>query len=490
MLHYRITTLGCKVNQYEGQALGATLQAWGLEPLGNHRGPADLIVVNTCCITTTAMRKSRQALRRMIRTNPRAAVFVTGCYAQYHRRKMRALLDEAGVGWDRSVLAGHHDDVHKQLQALVQDLRSGRAPGESVSDSDAQPEPDPGEQDNPAGSLKTRRLEALRREGAKGTAGLAGLSRFAGHQRAFVKIQDGCDAFCSYCVVPYMRPRIWSREPADVLSECARLVAAGHKEIVLCGVFLGAFGRPSTNRGRWNVKPAPLAGLVDQVARIPGLWKVRLSSLEPGDVTDDLLEVLKYHTVAPHLHLPLQSGSPDILSAMNRKYTPREFLETAARLQEQLDRPCLTTDVIVGFPGESQEDFKETLRVAKQAGFGKIHAFAFSAIPGTAAWKKRRQGASASTVKERMGRLARLEAQLAQEYRRSLLGQPMEALVERIRDGLVTCMTDRYVTATLPADGWEPRPGSVIRFLPRQVTAQGLKGALLGQGVVSPHRCS
>ncbi len=466
MLLYRITTLGCKVNQYEGQALGATLNDWGLTEASDPDIPADLLIVNTCCITTTAMRKSRKALRRLFRQNPGAAVFVAGCYADYDPRKIQSALRDLGAEPHRIQIAGHHKDVRARLEQWIQDL--GRDEPTEAEEIDREEVP-----------IRDRRLHALAASGPAGTAGLAGLKEFAGHQRAFVKIQDGCDAFCSYCIVPYMRPRLWSPEPGQILRECERLIESGHKEIVLCGVFLGAFGRETANRSRWQPQPDALAELTLRVADLPGLWRVRLSSLEPGDLTEELLETLKHPKVAPHLHLPLQSGSGDILRRMNRQYTPGDFLKTAARLQEQLELVSLTTDIIVGFPGESEEDFQQSLDVARQAEFSKIHAFPFSPIRGTAAWSHRDEVPPRRIVKHRMDRLARLEASLASDYRKKLLGLPLEALVEAGDSEDSTCaMTDRYVTARFACGDSPPSPGNVVRFVASEVTRQGLWGSI------------
>lgn len=466
MLLYRITTLGCKVNQYEGQALGATLNAWGFCEASDPSIPADVLIVNTCCITTTAMRKSRQALRRLFRQNSEAAVFVAGCYADYHPEKIRKALEELGAQPSRIRIAGHHKDVRAALEQWIQDLDQNGPAEEEGTDPEAIP-------------IRDRRLKALALSGSAGTSGLAGLDKFAGHQRAFVKVQDGCDAFCSYCIVPYMRPRLWSREPEEILRECERLVESGHKEIVLCGVFLGAFGRQTARRSRWEPQRDALAELTLRVADLPGLWRLRLSSLEPGDLTQELLEALKHPKVAPHLHLPLQSGSAEILRRMNRQYTPEEFLATAAGLQEQLELVSLTTDIIVGFPGETEADFQQSLEVARQAGFSKIHAFPFSPIRGTAAWNLRDEMPSRRITKQRMGHLAQLEASLAAKYRKRLLGLPLEALVESGgSENSICAMTDRYVTARFACGDSPPPPGQVVRFVASEVTQEGLWGTI------------
>jgi threonylcarbamoyladenosine tRNA methylthiotransferase MtaB len=330
-----------------------------------------------------------------------------------------------------------------------------------------------------------RRNAAIQAD-APGTRDFPPIERFPGHQRAFVKVQDGCDAFCTYCIVPYTRPRVWSRDVGAILAECRQLVDNGHREIVLSGVFLGAFGRATALRRRWKNTPSPLPRLLGAVAEIDGLWRVRLSSLEPGDLTDELLAVLgECPTVAPHLHLPLQSGSPAILERMRRQYTADEYRRTIDRTRSQLDHPAITTDILVGFPGETDDDFEATLDLARHAGFAKIHAFSFSAVEGTIAWRYRGEAPPPPVVKARMARLAETERVLADAYRRPLVGQVMEALVESPHAGEAgdrQAMTDRYQTIHFRSPAAIPPAqltGQVVRLRVREVLETGLGGELL-----------
>ena len=445
-MYYTMTTLGCKVNQYDGVALTSELERFGFansrEGTDTPHTP-DLVVVNTCCVTATAMRKSRQAIRRALRAAPDAAVLVTGCYGDYDGRRIADVLASLGVGPERGFVVGHHGDVAGRVREIARRLRGDggdREPQTVCGDITQSATPE---------SIASRRAAAIRRA-APATEGLAAIDHFPDHQRAFVKVQDGCDAFCAYCIVPYTRARVWFRPAADVVAECRTLVAAGHREVVLSGVFLGAYGRETAIRRRWDDAPSKLPDLVRCVAGIDGLWRVRLSSLEPGDLTDDLLAACRdAGNVAPHFHLPLQSGSPRILRRMNRQYTVDEFRGTVERLRGALDRPAVTTDVIVGFPSEADEDFAATLDVAREAGFAKIHAFPFSAIEGTAAWTYRDETPPADVVKDRMAALAEAEAVAARAYRERFIGEKMEALVERARLAGGTArqaMTDRYLT--------------------------------------------
>jgi threonylcarbamoyladenosine tRNA methylthiotransferase MtaB len=503
MARFSITTLGCKVNQYDGAALRQALTGAGLAPVRvgeadpevaapdspraprGRGGPGlDLVAVNTCCVTATAMRKSRQAVRRAVRGAPHAAVLVTGCYCDYDPRRIRDVLASLGVPPERTVIAGHHDDVAASvLRAAAvakMNVNAPVGPPEQAPRPRARAAPSfPAPCANRADDLRTRRRETLLAL-ASAAEGLPSLRAFDGHQRAFVKVQDGCDAFCAYCVVPYLRCRVRSRDIEAVVRECRDLVAAGHKEVVLCGVFLGAYGRTTTIRRTWNGQPAGLPDLLRRVAAIEGLWRVRLSSLEPGDLDAELLATLReLPNFAPHLHLPLQSGSAKVLRRMNRQYTLDDFRRAVDLLRATLDRPAITTDIIVGFPGETDEDFARTLDAARCAGFAKIHAFPFSPVEGTAAWTHRREAPPPRVVRERINVLAEVERELAAAYRGQFVGETMEGLVETpARDGAPgEAMTDRYLSVFF--DAGIAGPGQVGTFRITGTRDNGLAGQLV-----------
>ncbi|HUU58722.1 MAG TPA: MiaB/RimO family radical SAM methylthiotransferase [Phycisphaerae bacterium] len=506
MQRFSITTLGCKVNQYDGACIAAALARAGLQPAdpdgsGRATAPPDLVVINTCCVTATAMRKSRQRIRRAVRRAPEAVVFVTGCYTDYDARRIASLLEALGVGPDRMFLCGHRGDLAANIQQVSHRLTAQDARKPETNEIDPHP-PDAmgcvGRDDvimkanravrrdslpNPT-CITTRKERAVKENLAP--PHLGPIDRFPLHQRAFVKVQDGCDAFCTYCIVPFTRARVWSRTIEEVHRECAALVAAGHKEIVLCGVFLGAFGRATTIRRRWDGPWSRLPDLVRRVAGIEGLWRVRLSSLEPGDVTEDLLGAFReLGNAAPHFHLPLQSGSPRILRRMNRQYTPDEFYCAVDRIRSALDRPAITTDVIVGFPGETDEDFAATLEMARQAGFAKIHAFPFSPVQRTAAWTFRHEAPPRPVTKRRMAELTGWERQLARAYRLRFLGENLEALVERPRDSQARsrrALTDRYLTVLFTDDHRRPSrdlTGQIVNLRIQEVCEEGLVGTLV-----------
>ena len=497
MLRFTVTTLGCKVNQYDGQALSSALEAagWVRSAAG---APADLLVVNTCCVTASAMAKSRYAIRLAVRKRPGAAVFIAGCYSDYDQMQLRKTLDGLGVPSHRTLLAGHHHDVAAVLGDFARRLEPPPSPAGQPNDADAGATGDqrPVQLRGP-GTIKARRLAAVKGN-VPATQNLPPIGRFPGRQRALVKIQDGCDAFCSYCIVPYTRPMLWSRPPETILQECRRLADAGHREIVLCGVFLGAFSLGTAVRRNWPAEPTKknaLAELMRRVCDVPGLWRVRLSSLEPLDVTDELLDVLAgCPKAAAHLHLPLQSGSPEILRRINRQYTADQYLQCVGRVRQALDRPALTTDIIVGLPGETDADFARTLDVVREAGFAEIHAFPFSPIEPTAAWRQRDQAPPLDKVRARLAALAEVAGLTARAYRLQFVGQTIEALVElpsraaalsnRDADHFPSrgaacrqAMTDRHLSVSFtPPPGDRGLAGRVIRLAISGLTPDGLAG--------------
>ncbi len=488
MPRFTLTTLGCKVNQYDGAACSAMLRRAGMRRV-EQGARADLVVINTCCVTRTAMRKSRQAIRRAVRAAPGAGVLVLGCYGRYDADTIAGVLAEAGVRSSQAFVLGRHDDLADWLGRFLRDAQKpdqrsrGSVPTDkragcfrndklmnSESETDTKPSAPP---DNiissfEAGSVKSNVISAP-----------DGIDRLEDRQRAFVKVQDGCDAFCSYCIVPHCRPEVGWRPADDVVAECARLVEAGHPEIVLCGVFLGAYGRDTAVRRRWADTSSPLAELLQRIARMERLWRVRLSSLEPGDLTDELLAVIRDNPkVAPHLHLPLQSGSDNVLRRMNRQYDTAEYRNAFARLRDSMDRPAITTDIIVGFPGETDSDFAETLRMVREAGFARVHAFPFSPVRGTAAWRLRHQAPPAATVRRRMEELTSLATETARDYRRRFIGDVLEGVVESTErdDGRRVAMTDRYQTVSFASQGKADLTGNVLTFAIEGISEDGLTG--------------
>lgn len=456
MKTFSITTLGCRVNHYESEQLAALLRARGL-----HQAPrrlADLRIVHTCSVTTQAASKSRQSVRRSTRLQVLSAdpgqpclseapdtvaavrgiandlwdgsgepseghrrrVVVTGCWATSNPNQAAAI---AGV----DAVLGHQVDVATELTRLLDQWQITKDSGPRAANHVKGKLED---HENPRDAIHN----SVRPQGV-GTTTLPQLDRRqSSHQRAFLKIQDGCDAHCTYCIIPQLRPALWSKPIDEAVSEAQRLVDAGHVELVLTGIFLGAYGQPTALRRRQEVSTGrPLGELVEALCtRVTGLRRVRLSSLESGDLSDELLRVLKDHPqVVPHFHLPLQSGSDLLLRRMNRQYGRDDFLRMVERLNQAFDRPALTTDIIVGFPGETDREFERTVEVVNRAGFIHIHAFSFSPRPGTAAARWSKDFIHGPVVNQRINHLSELAARHSRRFREQFIGSEVEILIER-----------------------------------------------------------
>ena len=372
-------TLGCKVNQYETEYLREGLQSIGYTDAADE--PADLCIVNTCTVTSEGDSKSRQVIRRLARDNPAAKIVVMGCYATRAPDEVKALPNVTEVLTDK-----------RELPDLL-----GRF----------------GVTDVPTG-----------------------ISGFGSRHRAYVKVQDGCLLRCSFCIIPKVRPKLTSRPVEHIVDEVRRLVDGGYREVVLTGIHLGHYG-VDFNRLKPKSQWTRLAHLVERLANLPGEFRVRLSSIEATEVTRELLDVMASHPerICPHLHISMQSGSDSVLRRMRRRWGSRRFIDRCAMFKQRFDRPAITTDIIVGFPGETEQEFQETIDVAREVGFSKIHIFPFSA----------RQGTPAATLpdqlpkplkQERVHRLADVEAELRDAYFASLRGKRLRVLVEGgIRQG-------------------------------------------------------
>jgi threonylcarbamoyladenosine tRNA methylthiotransferase MtaB len=322
---------------------------------------------------------------------------------------------------------------------------------------------------------------------SKGTMSLPLLGlRQPNRQRAFLKIQDGCDAHCTYCIIPSLRPTLWSKPIDSAVEEASALVAAGHVEIILTGIFLGAYGQPTALRRRQPQSTGkPLGELIDALStRVPGLRRLRLSSLEPGDLTDELISILRSHpAVVPHFHLPLQSGSDHLLRRMNRQYTRDDFLKMVDRVNSAFDRPALTTDIVVGFPGETDEEFERSAEVARAAGFIHIHAFPYSPRPGTAAARWTRQFIRGPVVNERIDRLREIADEQSFAYRKNFIGQTVQVIIERDSEASSAQSLasrhgrcERYFSVTL--DEPNLQPGQMVQAKILEVTREGTVGRL------------
>ena len=397
MATLRTYTLGCKVNQYETELIREGLSRIGFrEAAPGER--ADLCLINTCTVTGEADGKSRQIIRRLIRENPGAHVVVTGCYATRAAQEVLAI------------------------------------PGVSEVLTDKREIPD-----------------WLGRFGVRDIPD--GIARFGQRHRAYVKVQDDCLLHCTYYIIPYIRPRLYSRPVEEIVREVTRLADNGYREVVLTGIHLGHYGL-DFNFGKPKSQWIRLADLVRRLATLPLDVRIRLSSIEATEVTRELLEVMAAYPrrVCPHLHICLQSGSDAVLRRMHRRWGVRRFLDRCRLVREMLDEPCLTTDVIVGFPGETEADFQQTIDAVCQAGFSKIHIFPFSARRGTPAAQMPDQ-IPAEIRQERVERLAECERQLRERFLQRLVGRTLDVLLEApVRadsfDAVGTAC--RYVPVRLP----------------------------------------
>jgi threonylcarbamoyladenosine tRNA methylthiotransferase MtaB len=436
MKTFSIITLGCKVNQYESRQIRELIASLGLKPTDTDQS-ADIVIVNTCCVTHTASAKSRQAIRKAQKLNPNTTVVITGCLP-------------AGPTDELKNLAG---DIHivsqkSDLPTTLQRLTTTRIR-----------ETEPMSSNKPSFATKIKDKNAESKYGEFSC--LPPLKSFSGQTRAFLKIQDGCDGYCTYCIIPQIRTNVCNKNVKTVLTEAYDLAQAGHKEIVLTGIFLGAYGQNTARRKKWDPdKLDSLADLLDKIAQTPGLERVRLSSLEPADVTDRLIEVFcKHDNIAPHLHLPLQSGSPGILKKMCRQYKIEDFHKSIQKLQQNLDRPAITTDIIVGFPGETEEDFEMSKQIMQQVKFAKSHIFPFSPRKGTPA-AKMHPTVDNKVIKERSKILRDLDQKLQKDFKNQFKGENVKVIIESKTPTQGRC--ERYFIVKLKNK--KATPGQLINY--------------------------
>lgn len=398
-------TLGCKVNQYDTQSireqfldLGYREVRWGQ--------PADIYIINTCTVTRTSEGKSLQQIRQAGRITPRPEIVVTGCYTDTGREQLTRSEEIDYI---------FTNEQKKDIARLVHSVfscedRKDKGLGQECR--------------TPAESNLTEQI-----------------SDFEGYNRAFVKVQDGCESYCSYCIVPHVRGRSRSKRPEVVEREIISLVKRGFKEVVISGVHLGSYGK-GLNNG------ACLPALIDRIQDIKEIERIRLSSLEPLEVGQELIDRLKKnHRMCRHLHLPLQSGDAGILKEMNRPYTPEQYLQLIRNIKSQIEDISLTTDIMVGFPGEDEKAFENTLRLVERAGYSRVHIFPYSPRPGTPAYGFDGRLPD-SVISQRIHQLKELSRLMSLKYRRRFLDRTVYPLIESNRDkktGLLTGYTDTYI---------------------------------------------
>lgn len=402
--------LGCKVNSYEAEAMQEILEGQGYE-IVPFEEKADVYIVNTCSVTNMADRKSRQMLHRARRQNPDAVIVAAGCYAQSAGEEL--LLDKAV-----DILIGNNEKIR-----LPEILKAWEEEHVSSYIHDMSRE---------------RTYEELT------------LSKAPEHTRAYMKIQDGCNQFCTYCIIPYTRGRVRSRRLKDILAEAERLAEGGYQEIVLTGIHLDSYGADL------DPEDANLLKVIRGIAEVPGIRRIRLGSLEPRIMTEEFVRALSQEEkLCPHFHLSLQSGCDGTLRRMNRKYDTQEFRECCGRLRAYFSEPALTTDVIVGFPGETEEEFGKTVDFLKEICFYETHVFKYSRRRGTKADRMPEQ--IPETVKtKRSDVLLALTEKNSADYRKKFLGNMVEVLMEEscILDGrrFQTGYTKEYVRVAVETD--------------------------------------
>ena len=420
--------LGCKVNAYETEAMQQMLEEAGYE-IVPFSEKADVYVINTCSVTNMADRKSRQMLHRAKKLNPDAAVVAAGCYVQ--TKEDEAKCDEA-----IDILIGNNQK--KELVERLDAFFAGRGEKvEAVVDI----------------NHEKQAFEELT------------LDHAAEHTRAFIKVQDGCNQFCSYCIIPYARGRVRSRNVQNVLEEVKRLAASGYQEVVLTGIHLSSYGIDCGES---------LLHLIQMVHQVEGIRRIRLGSLEPRIVTETFAEELaKMEKICPHFHLSLQSGCDATLARMNRKYTTEEYENACNILRKNFTHPAITTDVIVGFPGETEEEFEETRKFLEEIDLYEMHVFKYSIRKGTKAADMKPQINDQIKAK-RSNVLLEMSKQHQKEFETKQLGMVKEVLIEEKmhgKDHYYTGHTKEYIKVALYSE--EPLENKIVKVKLRQILDDG-----------------
>lgn len=419
-------TLGCKVNQYESEAMQKLFSVAGYEIISEIE-TADIVVVNTCTVTSLSSQKSRQIIRRAARANENAVLVVVGCYAQ---NKPEEISKIEGV-----------------------DIIIGTAERTKIVELVAQ-------------VLKNRSEKILAVGNVENISEFEELPHTPHRTRAFLKIEDGCNNFCSYCIIPFVRGRVRSRKLESIRKECLQLAKDGYKEIVLTGIHIGAYGKDfhdGTN----------LVDAVKTVLESANPARLRLGSLESAEMTDELINLMKSDSrICNHVHLPLQSGSDEILKLMHRPYTTKNFSELTARLVAEIPNISIGTDLIVGFPNETEKHFEETVEFIKSQPFSKIHVFPFSAREGTIAAAMKNQ-VDAQTKKIRTNRALEISAAKEKSFAEKLIGETVEIIAETEENNFVDGLTKNYVRVYVPANE-NIRLGEIVKVQVEKIFKNGV----------------
>ena len=439
-------TLGCKVNQYETEAMKEQFRTAGHEIVGEEDF-ADVYIINTCTVTNLADRKSRQYIRRMKKQAPEAIVAVTGCYAQVSPEELAAMEEV-------DIVAGTGEK--NNLLAYVEEFRQNRQE-----------------------QLHILAYDELTEYTDRGI-----ITSMESRTRAYIKIQEGCNRFCAYCLIPFARGHVRSRNPQEVVEEARALVAAGFKEVILTGINTALYGTEESFA--WPLTPeeeaAGVSGIeiiIGRINALPGEFRIRLSSLEPTVVNADYVKrLMQYERLCPHLHLSIQSGSTNVLKLMNRRYNRDEYLDIVRVLKEHDPGYGITTDIIAGFPGETEADFLDSIDMIEQVKFCKVHGFRYSKRPGTAAASMKGH-LDGNTKNDRITRLLDAGERSAREFFAGCLqrGEERTVLFEEWDDGLITGYTENYIKVY--AEGGEEHLNSFQKVRLLEEYKEGMKGEII-----------
>ena len=408
------STLGCKVNHYETEAMWQIFKDAGYSRV-EFEDNADVFVVNTCTVTNTGDKKSRQVIRRAIRQNPDAVIAVSGCYAQTAPKEIEAIpgVDIIIGTENRDKLIDYVEQYHEERQPInrVQNI------------------------------MKKRTFEEM------------DVPYFTDRTRATLKIQEGCNNFCTFCIIPWARGLMRSRDPEKVIEQAEKLVEAGYKEIILTGIHTGGYGE--------DLKDYNLAMLLRDLEKVEGLNRLRISSIEASQLTDEVLDVI-YHSnkIVRHFHIPFQSASDTVLKRMRRKYTMDFYESRILRLKEMMPGAAITSDVIVGFPGETEEEFMETYDFIKKHHFSELHVFPYSTRTGTPAARMKDQ-IDNETKEARVKKLIELSDALALSYAEKFKDDVLEIIPEKMEDGILVGHADNYMKVAV--DGDESLTGELVK---------------------------
>lgn len=403
MKKFLIKTLGCKVNSYESEFIRNLFLEKGYEEVEDN---ADICIINTCTVTNTADNKSKQVINNIKKNNKDAIVIAMGCFCQFRNSEIEDLIDA-------DIILGNKNK-HKILEYLKEYESNHKRIIDFV--------------DMNKDDIDFDDME---------------IKGYKHHHRAFIKIEDGCNNFCSYCIIPYVRGRVRSKEFNKCLMEVNDLALSGHKEIVLSGI----------HTGQYNSDGKRLSDLINEISKVPQIKRIRLSSVEIVELDDKMMDIIKNNNkFVSHLHIPLQAGSDHILKLMNRRYDKKYFKKLVDKIRKNRNDISLTTDVIVGFPGETEEDFKETLDFCEEIGFTKIHVFPYSDRSGTVA-SRMKDKIPSNIKKDRVRRLIDLSNKLEKEYYLKHIGKEDDVLIEEVKqDGYLHGFTSDYIPVKLKGD--------------------------------------